>query len=94
MGTTGSYGLVEVTIQSMTAHTPFIWQIRFASFGASGTCFFAGVRFPDIEIAYQAADIFLLSPRLDPLPNVAIDAMANGSTRCLFLKRRPVLRTS
>ncbi|ABB75692.1 Glycosyl transferases group 1 [Nitrosospira multiformis ATCC 25196] len=31
-----------------------------------------------IETAYQAADIFLLSPRLDPLPNVAIDAMWHG----------------
>jgi glycosyltransferase involved in cell wall biosynthesis len=31
-----------------------------------------------IETAYQAADIFLLSPRLDPLPNVAIDAMYHG----------------
>jgi glycosyltransferase involved in cell wall biosynthesis len=29
----------------------------------------------DIEKAYKMADIFLLSSRLDPLPNVAIDAM-------------------
>ena len=29
-----------------------------------------------IETAYEVADIFLLSSRLDPLPNVAIDAMA------------------
>lgn len=31
-----------------------------------------------IETAYQAADLLLLSSRLDPLPNVAIDAMAHG----------------
>lgn len=31
-----------------------------------------------IDAAYAAADILLLSSRLDPLPNVAIDAMANG----------------
>jgi glycosyltransferase involved in cell wall biosynthesis len=31
-----------------------------------------------IETAYQAADVLLLSSRLDPLPNVAIDAMAHG----------------
>jgi len=31
-----------------------------------------------IETAYQAADMLLLSSRLDPLPNVAIDAMAHG----------------
>lgn len=30
----------------------------------------------EIEVAYQSADIFLLSSRLDPLPNVAIDAMS------------------
>lgn len=32
----------------------------------------------EIELAYQLADIFLLSPRLDPLPNVAIDVMYHG----------------
>jgi glycosyltransferase involved in cell wall biosynthesis len=31
-----------------------------------------------IEWAYSLADIFLLSSRLDPLPNVAIDAMYHG----------------
>ena len=31
-----------------------------------------------IEIAYEEADLLLLSSRLDPLPNVAIDAMAYG----------------
>jgi glycosyltransferase involved in cell wall biosynthesis len=30
----------------------------------------------DLEFAYRQADIFFLSSRLDPLPNVAIDAMA------------------
>ncbi|MGV8124646.1 MAG: glycosyltransferase family 4 protein [Candidatus Xenobiia bacterium LiM19] len=33
---------------------------------------------PNIETAYRAADLFILSSRLDPLPNVAIDAMAHG----------------
>ena len=31
-----------------------------------------------IETAYEEADLLLLSSRLDPLPNVAIDAMASG----------------
>lgn len=31
-----------------------------------------------IEAAYEKADLFLLSSRLDPLPNVAIDAMSQG----------------
>jgi glycosyltransferase involved in cell wall biosynthesis/ubiquinone/menaquinone biosynthesis C-methylase UbiE len=31
-----------------------------------------------IEVAYRAADLFLLSSRLDPLPNVAIDALTVG----------------
>lgn len=31
-----------------------------------------------IEAAYEVADLFLLSSRLDPLPNVAIDAMSQG----------------
>lgn len=31
-----------------------------------------------IETAYEEADLFLLSSRLDPLPNVAIDALAHG----------------
>jgi glycosyltransferase involved in cell wall biosynthesis len=33
---------------------------------------------PDIEIAYAAADMLLLSSRLDPLPNVALDIMSRG----------------
>lgn len=32
----------------------------------------------EIEEAYKRADIFLLASRLDPLPNVAIDAMSFG----------------
>lgn len=32
----------------------------------------------NIEAAYKAADILLISSRLDPLPNVGIDAMAHG----------------
>jgi hypothetical protein len=35
---------------------------------------FAG-ELTDLDMAYRQADIFLLSSRLDPLPNVAIDAM-------------------
>jgi glycosyltransferase involved in cell wall biosynthesis len=31
-----------------------------------------------IETAYEEADLFLLPSRLDPLPNVAIDAMTHG----------------
>lgn len=31
-----------------------------------------------LEVAYNTADILLISSRLDPLPNVAIDAMAHG----------------
>jgi len=33
---------------------------------------------PHIEAAYACADILMLSSRLDPLPNVGIDAMAHG----------------
>ncbi len=33
---------------------------------------------PDIETAYRLADVLLLPSRLDPLPNVAIDALAVG----------------
>jgi len=33
---------------------------------------------PVIETAYEEADLLLLSSRLDPLPNVAIDAIAHG----------------
>ena len=32
----------------------------------------------DIEFVYQAADVLLLTSRLDPLPNVAIDALVHG----------------
>lgn len=32
----------------------------------------------EIEVAYQLSDVLLLSSRLDPLPNVAIDAMCAG----------------
>lgn len=33
---------------------------------------------PNIEIVYQHADALLLTSRLDPLPNVAIDALCEG----------------
>jgi glycosyltransferase involved in cell wall biosynthesis len=33
---------------------------------------------PAIDTAYEEADLLLLSSRLDPLPNVAIDAMTHG----------------
>ncbi len=33
---------------------------------------------PAIDLAYEQADMLLLSSRLDPLPNVAIDAMVHG----------------
>jgi glycosyltransferase involved in cell wall biosynthesis len=33
---------------------------------------------PDIEVAYDLADMLLLSSRLDPLPNVALDVMSRG----------------
>jgi hypothetical protein len=33
---------------------------------------------PSIDVVYATADILLVSSRLDPLPNVAIDAMAHG----------------
>ena len=39
-----------------------------------------------IESAYQSADIFLLSSRLDPFPNVAIEAMSNGLPVMCFEK--------
>ena len=40
----------------------------------------------EIEFAYQSADLFLLSSRLDPLPNVAIDAMHCGLPVICFNK--------
>jgi len=39
-----------------------------------------------IETAYEEADLFLLSSRLDPLPNVAIDAMSYGVPVLCFNK--------
>jgi len=39
---------------------------------------------PAIETAYEEADLFLLSSRLDPLPNVAIDALAYGTPVLCF----------
>lgn len=39
-----------------------------------------------IEAAYQEVDALLLSSRLDPLPNVAIDAMAHGVPVVCFEK--------
>ena len=38
----------------------------------------------EIETAYRLADLFLLSSRLDPLPNVAIDALSTGLTVMCF----------
>lgn len=37
-----------------------------------------------IEAAYEEADIFLVTSRLDPLPNVAIDAMIHGTPVLCF----------
>lgn len=39
-----------------------------------------------IDAAYEEADLFLLSSRLDPLPNVAIDAMVHGLPVLCFNK--------
>ena len=39
-----------------------------------------------IETAYEEADLLLLSSRLDPLPNVAIDAMTHGVPVLCFNK--------
>jgi glycosyltransferase involved in cell wall biosynthesis len=39
-----------------------------------------------IDVAYEEADLLLLSSRLDPLPNVAIDAMAYGMPVLCFDK--------
>ena len=40
----------------------------------------------EIELAYQTADLLLLSSRLDPLPNVAIDALSIGLPVVCFEK--------
>jgi len=39
---------------------------------------------PEIEYAYELADAFVLSSRLDPLPNVCIDAMLTGLPMMCF----------
>ncbi|MBS0213549.1 MAG: glycosyltransferase [Proteobacteria bacterium] len=45
--------------------------------GLDGKLIFIGET-AHIETAYRTADLLLVSSRLDPLPNVAIDAMAHG----------------
>ena len=40
----------------------------------------------NIEAAYEAADILLISSRLDPLPNIGIDAMMRGLPLVCFEK--------
>ena len=40
----------------------------------------------EIELAYQLADLLLISSRLDPLPNVAIDALLAGRPVLCFEK--------
>jgi glycosyltransferase involved in cell wall biosynthesis len=47
--------------------------------------FFAGET-RAIEAAYEEADVFLMSSRLDPLPNVAIEALAHGKPVVCFDK--------
>ena len=39
---------------------------------------------PAIETAYEEADLFLMSSRLDPMPNVAVDALAHGKPVLCF----------
>ncbi|PYR34564.1 MAG: group 1 glycosyl transferase [Acidobacteria bacterium] len=41
---------------------------------------------PAFDVAYEEADLFLLSSRLDPLPNVAIDALTHGLPVLCFEK--------
>jgi glycosyltransferase involved in cell wall biosynthesis len=41
---------------------------------------------PNLEVAYRNADILLITSRLDPLPNVAIDAMYYGVPVICFNK--------
>ncbi|HEY3475886.1 MAG TPA: rhamnan synthesis F family protein, partial [Anaerolineales bacterium] len=40
----------------------------------------------NIEAAYEAADVLLISSRLDPLPNIGIDAMVRGMPLVCFDK--------
>ncbi len=40
----------------------------------------------EIELAYQTADLLLLSSRLDPLPNVTVEALAMGLSVVCFEK--------
>jgi glycosyltransferase involved in cell wall biosynthesis len=56
---------------------------------------------PDLETAYSSCDVFLLSSRLDPMPNVAIDAAFHGRPIICFekasgiaqlLKKDPILK--
>ena len=42
------------------------------------SCFEIASPTADIELAYRTADLLLLASRLDPLPNVAIDALTVG----------------
>lgn len=39
---------------------------------------------PHLDALYQLADLFFVSARLDPLPNVAIDAMTSGTPLICF----------
>ena len=41
---------------------------------------------PDMAVVYEAADLMLLTSRLDPLPNVAIDALTEGLPVLCFEK--------
>ncbi len=53
--------------------------------GLEDYVFFAGET-RAIETAYREADIFLMSSRLDPMPNVAIDALTHGKPVLCFDK--------
>lgn len=41
---------------------------------------------PNVDAIYEASDVLLLTSRLDPLPNVAIDAMSHGRPVVCFDK--------
>lgn len=58
-----------------TLYSSFI-QDQISRYGLQDNIVFLG-ELPDITQAYHQSDIFFLSSRLDPLPNVAIDAMFN-----------------